>query len=309
MSQASQAPAHLILAGRSPAKVQECIDALKAEYPNVDYRALKLDLSSQKAVRAAAAELLAWSDIDEINIIVNGAGVMCIPERTLTEDGIELHLATNHIGHFLFSCLIMPKLIKAASKSPKGATRVINVSSIPPLITGVRWSDINFEKKTKDLPEDERPHEPTAVMFSYSFTDETSYSPVEAYNQSKVANALFSVGLNSRVYEKYGIASLALHPGIIATELARYFPKEQSSVIETLPVTWKTLGAGASTSLVAALDPKLGEGVGEIKNGTQYGAYLSDCQIVELPPRGGSSENAEKLWKLSEELVKEGFSW
>jgi NAD(P)-dependent dehydrogenase (short-subunit alcohol dehydrogenase family) len=156
--QASQSPAHLIIAGHNSARIQESIDALKAEFPDVDYRALKLDLSSQKAVREAASEVLSWNDVPDINILVNNAAVMNLPERTLTEDGLEMQFATNHIGHFLFTCLIMLKLLKAAESSFKGSTRVINVSSLSPTVAGMRWSDINFEKINKTLPKAEQPH-------------------------------------------------------------------------------------------------------------------------------------------------------
>jgi NAD(P)-dependent dehydrogenase (short-subunit alcohol dehydrogenase family) len=59
-------------------------------------------------VRVGAAEILSWVDVPTVDILVNNAGVMLVPERTLTEDGVEMHFATNHIGHFLFTCLIMP---------------------------------------------------------------------------------------------------------------------------------------------------------------------------------------------------------
>jgi len=125
------------------------------EFPKVNYRALKLDLSSQKAVHEAAGELLSWSDVPTLDILVNNAAVMNLPERILSDDGLEMQFATNHVGHFLFTCLIMPKLVKAAEGSPKGATRVINVTSLSPTVAGMRWSDINFEKINKDLPEAE----------------------------------------------------------------------------------------------------------------------------------------------------------
>jgi NAD(P)-dependent dehydrogenase (short-subunit alcohol dehydrogenase family) len=113
-------------------KLQESIDALKEKFPSVDYRALEINLSSQKSVRAAAAELLSWSDVPAIDILVDSAGVMNIPERTLSEDGIEIHFATNYIGHYLFAYLIMPKLIEASRKTRKGETRMVNVSSLSP---------------------------------------------------------------------------------------------------------------------------------------------------------------------------------
>lgn len=310
---ASQSPAHLIIASRTPSKIQESIEALKAQYPDVDYRPLTMNLSSQQSVRTAAAELLSWSDVSTVNIIVNSAGVMCIPERTLTEDGIEMHFATNHLGHFLFACLIMPKLIKAAERSPKGATRIVNVSSLSPTMARMRWHDINFDKKNEDLPETEQPSYDILRMWGYKDVEKSSYVPLEGYNQSKVANVLFSIAATKRLYNKFGILSLAVHPGIIKTELGRDFAPETAAAVAELAkkgfASYRTLGAGSSTSLVAALDPKLGPG--ETKDGTEnYGAFLADCQISgKCLPLAVSSDEADKLWKLSEELVRETFVW
>ncbi|KAI8951524.1 putative short-chain dehydrogenase [Xylaria longipes] len=310
---ASQSPAHLIIAGRTPSKIAKCIDLLKAQYPNVDYRPLNVDLSSQKSVRAAASELLSWADVPTIDIIINSAGVMGIAERTLSEDGIEMHFATNHIGHWLLTCSLMPKLIKAAEKNPKGATRVVNVSSASPQRANPRWSDMNFEKLNKDLPEEEQPKYEWIEAWGYKDVQNKSYVGLEGYNQSKVANVLFGVGANRRLYEKYGILTLAVHPGVIQTELGRYFPAENMAAIQAMfnagVYTHRTLGAGASTSLVAALDPKLGPG--ETRNGKEnYGVYLDACQISDKAmPRAVSNAGGDKLWKLSEELVKEKFEW
>ncbi|RYP64385.1 hypothetical protein DL771_008779 [Monosporascus sp. 5C6A] len=312
---ASQSPAHLVLAGRNPTRVGDCIDALKAEYPDVDYRTLKIDLSSQKSVRAAAAEVLAWPDVEAVDILVNNAAVMGVRERTLSEDGIELHFATNHIGHWLFTCLIMPKLVKAAEGRPKGSVRVVNVSSGSPQIAKMRWSDINFDKRNRDLPEADRPNYAVLKMWGYTGYEDMSYVPLEGYNQSKVANVLFGIAANKRLLEKYGVLTLAVHPGVIQTELAREFPPENTDAIKKMfdqgVYTYKSLGAGSSTSLVAALDPKLSQDVGETRNGSEnYGAYLVDCQVSDKAnPLAVSSNEAEKLWKLSEELVKQNFSW
>lgn len=277
------------------------------------YRPLQLDLSSQRSVRAAAAEFLLWSDVPTVDIIVNNAGVMAIPERTITEDGVELHLATNHIGHFLFTCLISPKLIKAAQGAVKGATRVINVASNNPQKTGIRWSDLTFEKRNRDLPESEQPDYDSHRLWGETDPEEKAYLPIEGYNQSKAANVLFSIALNKRLYDKHGILSLAVHPGVIMTELGRAFPPEAVAVIQkrmvTEGITFQGPGVGASTSLVAALDPKLS--VSETKDGNEnHGIYLEACQISHgITPLALSSDEAEKLWRLSEDLVKEKFAW
>ncbi|KAI1163910.1 putative short-chain dehydrogenase [Nemania serpens] len=310
---ASQSPAHLIIAGRTPSKIEKCIALLKAQYPTVDYRSLLVDLSSQKSVRAAAADLLSWTDVPTINIIVNSAGVMGIEERTLSEDGIEMHFATNHIGHWLLTCSLMPKLIKAAETSPKGATRVINVSSGSPMIAAMRWSDMNFEKLNRDLPEAEQPNYAWVEAWGYKDVKNKPYVGLEGYNVSKISNVLFGIGANKRLYEKYGILTLALHPGVIPTELGRNFPPEVLTAIQGMAASgtfdYKTLGGGASTSLVAALDPKLGPG--ETRDGKEnYGAFLADCQISSHAlPGNTTSAGGERLWKLSEELVGEKFEW
>ncbi|KAK3686470.1 hypothetical protein LTR37_019789 [Vermiconidia calcicola] len=312
---ASQCPAHLIVAGRSKKKIQDSIHALKDGAPDVDFRALVVDLSSQKSVRSAAAEVLSWDNIPSIDIVVNSAGVMCIEERTLSPNGVEMHFATNHIGHWLLTCLIMPKLIKAAKDNPKGATRVVNVTSASPMVSGIRWSDINFDKKNKDLPEAEQPNYEWFKPWGYTDLENKSYLPLDGYNRSKVANVLFGIAANEWLYEKYGILTLAVHPGVIETELGRNFSTEQLESIKAMIdkgiFTYKTLGAGASTSLIAALDPGLRNGVGQTLNGSEnWGSYLADCQISnQADPRSVSSGEAEKLWALSETLVGEAFAW
>lgn len=99
------------------------------------------------------------------------------------------------------------------------------------------------------------------------------------------------------------------------TELGRNFAPETLEAIgkmmESGVISLKTLGGGASTSLVAALDPKLAVGVGETHQGSEnYGAFLDDCQIsTKARPSAVSSGDAEKLWELSEKLVGEKFEW
>ena len=255
--------------------------------------------------------MLAWDDVPAIDILVNSAGVMLIPERTLSEDGIELHFATNHIGHFLFTNLILPKLIKAAEGKPKGTVRVVNVSSSSPMAAGIRWSDINFDKVNKTLPLDEQPPYDMLRAWGTDRPEDHTYIPREGYNQSKVANALFTIAFNDRYFHKYGLLSLAVNPGVISTELNRNSPPEVVAAIqkwgESGRIHIKALGAGASTSLVAATDPKLGLPT-STPGAENYGAYLADCQINDQAnPRARSSTNAARLWQLSEELVQKKF--
>ncbi|KAL1853773.1 hypothetical protein Plec18170_005165 [Paecilomyces lecythidis] len=311
---ASQSPSCLIVTGRDPAKTQESIKALRAEFPDVNYRGLQVDLSIQQSVRDAAAEVMSWTDVPTIDIVVNSAGVMCIQERTLSKDGIEQHFATNHLGHWLLTCLIIPKLIKAAENNPKGATRIVNVSSASPQVSGMRWSDINFEKKNKDLPAEEQPNYEWFQMCGCPDIEDASYVPLDGYNRSKVANVLFGIAATKRLFDKYGILSLSVHPGVIETELGRNMSLKDLEAFAELRKSFfkvKTLGAGASTSLVAALDPKLAQGVGQSENDSEnWGCYLEDCQISgKGHPLAVSSKEAEKLWDISEKLVGQTFAW
>ncbi|KAJ8613734.1 hypothetical protein MRB53_036876 [Persea americana] len=311
-TQASQSPARIIIAGRSLARMQESITALRASFPDVDYRPLVLELSDQASVRKAAAELISWQDVPAIDIQVNNAAVMLLPERTLTPEGIEMHFATNHVGHFLLTCLVMPKLL--ASSLP---ARIVNVSSASPKSTSIRWSDQTFLKPSRALPPDERPNYDIHRAWGLEKPEDATYIPLEGYGQSKAANVLCSIALNARLRKRHGVASFAVHPGIIRTELSRNATKETLESIEKLlgsgAHTIKTQEQGASTSMVAALDPALpsvlDEGAaGNVKGNDQglenWGVYLADCQVNgQLKPLSSKSAEAERLWAVSEELV------
>ena len=303
---AAHSPKLLILSGRSQNKVEDVIEKVRSAHPHVKCRYLHLDLSSQKSVRAAGQEVLAYFDVPQIDILINNAGVMNLPERTLSEDGIEMQFATNHIGHFLFTNLILSKLKASASGSAKGATRVINVSSRGVRFSPVRFSDLDFTKPIDQLPESERPD--LAVMKSSFFDIDMHgvYHGMVAYGQSKSANVLFSLSLTERLYDQYGILSFGLHPGGILTELSRY---SDPAVLEAaldryraMGMVFKSLEQGAATTMVAALDPKLAPAS---KDGE--GIYMEDCQVSKTAKWATDPVMAEKLWAVSEELVGEKF--
>ena len=156
--------------------------------------------------------MLSWDE--NVDILINSAGIMGIQERTLNSDRVEIHFATNHLGHWLFTSLIMEKMIKAAKRNPKGATRIVNVSSGSPMVSTMRWSDMSFEKKNKDLPHVEQPSYEFFKFWGYTDMEEQVYIPLDGYNRSKVANVLFGIGANKRLFEKHGIFMTAVHPGV-----------------------------------------------------------------------------------------------
>jgi NAD(P)-dependent dehydrogenase (short-subunit alcohol dehydrogenase family) len=131
---AAHSPRLLILAARS----QRTLDAAVAEINGAcATKTLLVDLSSIKNVRAAADTVNSWSDVPTIDVVINNAGIMATLFAK-TEDGIEQQLATNHIGHFLLTNLIMEKVIAA-----KG--RVVSVSSGGHLYGPFRFDDYNFK--------------------------------------------------------------------------------------------------------------------------------------------------------------------
>jgi NAD(P)-dependent dehydrogenase (short-subunit alcohol dehydrogenase family) len=276
---AKHKPSLLILAGRSSAKVQATADKIASdpEAKGVETRVLVLDLASQKQVRKAAAEVLAYPE-SAVDVVVNSAGIMGGPYRK-TEDGLELQFGSNHIGHFLFTNLIMPKVL--ASKSP----RVVNVSSDGHRAGGIRFDDPNF-------------------------SNGETYNQWEGYGQSKTANILFSRSLAAKLGAR-GLQAYSLHPGVaFGTSLAPTFGEDDLVTLKAhdekigeggLEFDVKTIDECAATHVVAAFDPRL-----EAYNG----AYLEDGNVSNFLRKTATVEgDDEKLWKLSEQIVGEKFEY
>jgi len=221
---------------------------------NVEF--MYLDLSSLQSVKQFAAEF--QQKKIQCNYLINNAGIFCAP-HDLTKDGFELQFQVNHLGHFLLVSLLMDNLIK-------NNARVINVSS-----DSSEKGKINFDSfKTDGKPAD--------VM--------------ELYQQSKLCNVLFTKELARRYPNK--IISYSVHPGLVYTEIARYYPYPKLANI----VMWfiaKTPFQGSQTSIFAALCDK-----NEIPNGS----YLSNCAVKENSnPLTRDLALQKKLWETSEEYV------
>jgi NAD(P)-dependent dehydrogenase (short-subunit alcohol dehydrogenase family) len=232
-------------------------------------RVAKLDLANPRSVAAFVA---GWTG--PLDMLVNNAGVMAVPELRLTREGWELQFATNHLGHFALAV----GLHGALAAAPSGA-RIVSVSSRGHLRSPVVFEDINFAS----LP----------------------YDPLVAYGQSKTANVLFAVGATRRWADE-GIAANAVHPGAVdTTHLSRYLDPDYLEEIKAAGVYhYKTPEQGATTSVLVATSPLL-EGIG--------GRYFQDCNeapVVDaaVAERTGSGvadyavdpANAERLWELSQ---------
>ncbi|KAK8102450.1 hypothetical protein PG984_015596 [Apiospora sp. TS-2023a] len=177
---AKSRPALLILAGRNLAKTRETAGALEAE--GVKTRTLELDLGgSLQDVRAAAATVNGWADVPCIDVLVNNAGVMAV-DYGVSPDGHENHLATNHLGPFLFTNLIMEKVLASA------APRVVMVSSDGHRLCPIRFDDVNF-------------------------MEGETYNRWQAYGQSKSANMLMALSLAEKLGPKRKLQAYSLTPG------------------------------------------------------------------------------------------------
>ncbi|KAK0710328.1 retinol dehydrogenase 13 [Lasiosphaeria miniovina] len=283
---------------RNPGKTKETANAIAQSSPHVRTRALELDLGSLAKVREAANQVNSWDHVPAIDVLVNNAGIMAVP-YSVSPDGFESQLATNHLGPFLFTNLIMEKIL--ASKSP----RVVNVSS-----DGHRLGPFRFD--------------------DYNFHGGDSYNKWRAYGQSKTANMLFALSLAEKLGPKSGPHALAeklkpksglllafsLHPGVItqtslsgsldwATDLPglRDADKAIGNREAWEEFKAKTPEQGVATHVYAAFHPELK---------THSGAYLQDSHIADpwvdtVKPWGTSLVEAEKLWKLSEKLVGQEF--
>lgn len=141
---AKSQPAWLILAARNPDKLSKTASEVAAANPDVKIRPLQLDLESLQGVRDAATKVTSWEDIPAIDVLVNNAGIMGVDYK-LSPEGFESQLATNHLGPFLFTNLIMQKIVKA--KEP----RIVVVSSDGHRLNPFRFHDYNFDVHTTTL--------------------------------------------------------------------------------------------------------------------------------------------------------------
>ncbi|KAI5272527.1 metallopeptidase MepB [Aureobasidium subglaciale] len=277
-------PRRIVLASRTSSKLNTVVTEIRELYPDVAVDTVILDLSSQASIRGAVDQITKL--VDRIDILINNAAVVD-SELSYTKEGIEMQFGVGHVGHFLFTTLLLP-LLEVSAKGSQGATRVINVSSEGHRIGPVRFHDYNFEGK--EVPEEELSPRKEARM-----KDGQKYSVWVAYGQTKSANILFSLALNDRFGAK-GIRSYAVHPGAIQTDLSRSLSSEDAKFLEKIvDGNWITLDQGTSTILVAALDPALSK--------SQRSVYMSNCQFAEAAPYTHDLAIAKRLWDLSEKLT------
>lgn len=185
-------PANLIFTARAISKASAVADSIRAEYPNLktQIRIVNIDLSDMESIRQAAASVQELTP--HIDIMINNAAVMALPKREMTQYGLEAHLATNFLGHFVLTTLLLAQLKAAGPKA-----RVVNIVSGGFYVQPFRFSDYNFDGG-KELPEDERVDLEMAEKFGMDWVKDagTGYVPFLAYSQTSTALMLHTQGLN-----------------------------------------------------------------------------------------------------------------
>lgn len=131
-------PKLLIFAGRSLDKASQTAELITKAHPEVKTKVLELDLTLFASVRKGAEEVNSWDDVPVIDVLVNNAGIMAVPYE-ICADGFEKHFTVNHLSHFLFTNLILDKILAAKDG------RVVNISSGTHYISGIRHADINYD--------------------------------------------------------------------------------------------------------------------------------------------------------------------
>jgi NAD(P)-dependent dehydrogenase (short-subunit alcohol dehydrogenase family) len=287
----------VIVTGRQDERLSEIVSELSKDYPSTTFRPLKLDLNSLAVTRKAAEEILSDSSIPHIDILVNNAGGTTLSEaKQLTEDGFETILQQNYIGHFLFTTLLLPKIRAAAKKNPLGGTRVVAVASAALVTSPFRFSDWQFDgRPNSELPDDEKPmYAPLTALLGLQEQD--GYHFLIAYGQAKTAVTLFAVQLNALLASE-GIYSFAVNPGVVnsaamARVTSQMSEEERAPLAKSRPL--RSIEQGAAHPLRAALCPDLKP---------EDGVYLDAVQLPAAPAFCTDPTKAEKLWKLTEELV------
>ncbi|WAP52847.1 oxidoreductase [Arthrobacter sp. ATA002] len=253
------------LACRDARRGEAARDRIRAETGNDGVRVRPLDLGSLKSVRAFAAAQDA-----PVDLLINNAGVMATPKST-TADGFELQFGVNHLGHFALTGLLLPVLNAAP------APRVVTVSSL-----AHRGGRIDFD----DL------------------AAERSYRPWARYNQSKLANLLFTFELNRRA-ETAGstLVAAAAHPGFASTNLTAGM--NHPATLDVLGAFFRLLGQsgahGALPTLYAATAPG-------VRGGDFYGpggpGQLRGTPAAVAPaPQARDAATARRLWEVSTKLT------
>ena len=269
------AGAGVTLTGRNEAKGRHALQAIRGQFPNAEIAYENLDLANLASVADFAKRYAAAHA--SLDLLVNNAGVMALPERQTTADGFEMQFGTNYLGHYALTAHLLPRLRRG------NQPRVVNLSSLTH-----RRGVINFD----DLQ------------------GTRSYSPSRAYSQSKLAMLMFALELQRRSDAAgWGVMSNAAHPGFARTDLIANGPGANGllGLLAKLlqPFISQSAAAGALPTLFAATSP-------EAKPAGYYGPNgFSELKgspaAAKIMPQAKDAAAAARLWDVSAALTGVSF--
>ncbi len=265
----------VIMACRSVTKGEEAKKQILKFLPKADIRVMELDLTDLKSVRNFAFNFK--RNHSKLEVLLNNAGIMMVP-YSVTKDGFESQMGTNHLGHFALTGLLL-EVIKNTPNS-----RVVNVSSMAHTSGEMDFNNLLFENGK-------------------------GYSSTKAYSRSKLSNLLFTYELQ-RFFEKNKINSIALaaHPGFSSTNLANHLIKKwYVRLLKPLILKMaQPASLGALPQIRASVDPqaKANEFYGPDGKRQMKGYPI----VVDPKPKARDLESARKLWVASEKLTSVIYS-
>ena len=257
--------AHVIMTARDEQRGWAAKAKVEQAIPGASVEVRRLDTASLESVRTFANEFSG-----PLDILINNAGIMAVP-FSQSVDGYEMHLATNHIGHFALTASLLESL-KAAP-----AARVVTISSVAGKQTAMSFDDI---------------------------TTETGYEKWSAYARSKLANLLFTAELDRKLRDVGStISALAAHPGLSDTNL---FPDDSGKMGGIVKRLAQSADAGALPQLFAATSPTAQSGQ---YYGPSFAEFRGGPKLLKMPTVAASVEEAQKLWAQSVDVTGLDFSF
>lgn len=248
--------------GRSSERCAQAADEIRLATSNPDVHFFIADLSSQRQVRLLAREIKAHVENrgGALDVLINNAGVVTT-WYTATEDGYEMQFAVNYLAGFLLTHELLPLL----QASPEA--RILTVTSRSHRRMRIFWNDIMLRR---------------------------FYFILLAYKQSKLANVMFTIGLNQRLSQNSHLRAYAVDPGLVNTTIAL---KNQPALVRWVWNKRRQMGAipseGAKTIIHVAGTPRLEP---------PDGIYWRHCRSIPPSPYAQRSNEVARLWALSERL-------
>ncbi|KAJ6701909.1 RETINOL DEHYDROGENASE [Salix koriyanagi] len=266
--------ARLVLPARSLKAAEDAKARIISENPDAEIIVMGLDLSSLNSVRNFVSEFESLNL--PLNLLINNAGKFA-HEHAISEDGIEMTFATNYLGHFLLTKLLLKKMIETA-KTTGIQGRIVNVSS-----SIYNW----FSGDT------------IRYLGQISRNKSREFDPTRAYALSKLANVLHTKELAQRLKQmETNVTVNCVHPGVVRTRLTR----EREGMVTDMAFfltskLLKTVPQAAATTCYVATHPGLVNVTGK---------YFSDCNEASTSKLGSNSTEAARLWTASEIMVSRG---